>query len=143
MKVFFVVLLFICLGFDVQAADIVIHVGSAHAEAGYNGSNPGLGVRSHKPDYYFGAGAYHNSLNRTSVYAGVGKRVFNMGVIDLRLSAGMITGYAKPITPFIIPELALIVNKRVAMMASYIPAVEFGDLKTVAAIGFSLEIKAQ
>lgn len=122
---------------------VIIHLSSKHSDAGYNESNPGLGFRTYDSrwKWSWGIGFYQNSLNHTSMYAGATKEVLSSGILSLRLSGGLITGYAKDVAPFVIPEIGVSLSKKVSGIVSYIPAVEFGDLKTVGAIGFSLEME--
>lgn len=117
---------------------LVLHIASVHRQSGYNGFNPGIGLRLPYPGYSLGFGAYRNSLERTTAYAGAEKSIAQIGPARLRLAAGLVTGYEKSIAPFVLPEIA-IGNGAAAVVFTYIPAVEFGDLKTVAAIGVSIE----
>jgi hypothetical protein len=119
---------------------LVLHLASLHGEPGYNGSNPGLGLRIPRKSYYLGVGVYRNSLERATVYAGIGKHLVTLGPVELRLAGGLVTGYARDVAPFVLPELAIAAGEA-SVVLSYIPAVEFGkDLKTMSAIGLSLEL---
>lgn len=122
---------------------VVIHLGSKHAEPGFEEFNPGIGLRIPLPDYKvdFGFGAYRNSFGDASLYAGYSMSVLSFESVDFRLAGGLVTGYVKNIAPFIIPEIGIKLTKRVSAVINYIPAVEFGDLKTVGAVGLSLEVR--
>lgn len=136
------VVVFVC---SIAQADnkVVVHLASKHAEPGYEEFNPGIGLRIPLSwyDTDFGFGVYRNSFKDTSLYVGITKSVITYGRVDLRLSGGVVTGYVKNVAPFILPEVGIKLTNRMAAVFSYIPAVEFGDLKTVGAVGLSLEIQ--
>jgi hypothetical protein len=73
----------------------VVSLGSLHADraAGYNGINPGLGIEIDRADWKLGAGVYHNSLRRTSIYASAGYTPLHVGPVHLGAFAGLATGY--------------------------------------------------
>lgn len=80
-----------------------IHLGSQHSKPGFNDVNPGLYYRA---DDGATVGAYHNSLRRTSVYAGytlVGDTP--IPEVSYSLGLGVITGYTKPVMPLVAPSL--------------------------------------
>lgn len=72
----------------------------------YNEQNSGLGYVS--PDGYL-LGAYVNSLNKPSVYAAKEWTTdpYQMGPVQLQggILGGAVTGYRKPLTPLLMPEL--------------------------------------
>ena len=74
-----------------EAAELVLHLGSAHSHAGYNNTNPGAGLRL---DNGIAFGAYRNSYRRSTVYA-VWQPDWPLGDTGLRAGffIGAATGY--------------------------------------------------
>lgn len=95
-------------------ADTVIqlHTVSYHINraANYNEENYGVSVKHYTVDknYYFNyvqAGAYRNSENNISFYAGVGFE-WPVGEIKLGVKAGVISGYSLgDVLPFVLPVI--------------------------------------
>lgn len=78
-----------------------VHLAAYHAEAGYNNETPGLGVLcDFSEDVRVGAGAYHNSLERASVYAGATWQPLRVGLVKLGAFGGIVTGYRTSAMPF-------------------------------------------
>lgn len=73
---------------------------------GWNESNGGLGIKT--PSGLLG-GVYRNSYGKTSLYGGkefaTDKR--RIGPLDVQaaLTAGLVTGYPRPVMPFVMPGL--------------------------------------
>ena len=70
-----------------------IHVAAIHAQAGYNGDTPGLGVICRNDDTLLGAGFYRNSIAKHSNYATVGYQPFTAAGVRLGAFAGVVNGY--------------------------------------------------
>ncbi len=124
---------------------LILHLASKHLANSdqYNERNPGVGFRLPIGDggYYMGAGAYRNSLGRTSAYAGAGKEVLTLGdILGLRLNAGLITGYQEALLPFLIPELRLALGNNSELLLNYIPRVKHDGIETEPTLGVSLGI---
>lgn len=79
------------------------HIGT---DQKFNEQNSGLGYAS--PDGYL-LGAYMNSLDKPSVYAAKEWKTdpYKAGPVALQagLLGGAVTGYGKPLTPLLMPEL--------------------------------------
>lgn len=81
---------------------------SKHIGAGrqYNEQNSGIGYVS--PNDYL-LGAYINSLNKPSVYAAKEWKTdhYKVGPLSFQggLLGGAVTGYVKPLTPLLMPEV--------------------------------------
>lgn len=119
----------------------MMHMASKHPGAkGYNENNPGLGLRVDRGGHYWQAGAFNNSLGEVSGYAGIGKRLWRTGPLEIGASAGLVTGYPDiPVAPFIMPELGLDLGKA-KVLVNYIPKFKSGDMKVDPAIGLSIGI---
>ena len=78
-----------------QADTVGMHLGTVHDRPGFNGSNPGLYVIM--DDYI--AGAYQNSENAPSAYAG---KVFNYAAWDF--AAVVMTGYKVGTVTTVLPS---------------------------------------
>src|SRR5687768_5347830 len=83
------------------AGTVRLHLGSIHfPQRDFNNSNPGLYYRS---DAGWTAGAYRNSLRRTSAYAG-----HTWQWDRLALTAGGVTGYSDRLQPLLVPSYAFL-----------------------------------
>lgn len=91
--------LFACT--DSSAAEIGLHLATAHEKGGYNSITPGLYIKSENSFYGLNtAGILRNSIGRTSVYLGYTFDYRNFG-----LTIGGITGYPHAIiSPILIPS---------------------------------------
>ena len=84
-----------------QAGDyqLAIHTGSAHFESGYNGKNPGLGVRvKDGEETYYQVGGYYNSVKRTTLYAIYGYEPLKVGNVTFGGFVGLTSGYGVTVT---------------------------------------------
>lgn len=84
-----------------QAGDyqLAVHAGSAHFESGYNGKNPGLGLRiKDGEETYYQFGAYHNSVKRTTLYAIYGYEPLKVGNVTFGGFVGLTSGYGVTVT---------------------------------------------
>ena len=100
-----------------RAGTIGLHLASAHMpERHFNNTNPGLYYRS---DEGWTAGAYRNSLRRTSDYAGY---TWEWG--RLAVTGGAVTGYAQSVQPLLVPSVVLLSVQGVSARLAFIPRVE-------------------
>ncbi|WP_280152956.1 hypothetical protein [Piscinibacter sp. XHJ-5] len=100
-----------------SAGTVGVHLGSVHFPARhFNNVNPGLYWRS---DAGWTLGAYRNSLDRTSAYAG-----YSWQWRALALTAGGVTGYADDVQPLLVPSVALFSAQGVTARVAFIPRVE-------------------
>lgn len=93
-----------------QAADLTLLSGfiSKHASGDYCETNPGLGLRADSgPWSGWSAGAYRNSLCRTSVYLAKEWQWQVAGPLHVGVIAGAVTGYRYPVVPAVLPELVV------------------------------------
>lgn len=73
---------------------LAVHTGSVHFEPGYNGKNPGLGLRiKDGEETYYQFGGYYNSVKRTTLYAIYGYEPFTVGNVSFGGFAGLASGY--------------------------------------------------
>ena len=79
-------------------------------------------------------GVYKNSEGRTSTHAGVAIAPNRYA----RLYVGIVTGYARPVVPFAIPQLILTVSPKNDIVFSFVPKTR---LNSSAVIHLSLETK--
>jgi hypothetical protein len=94
-----------------------LHLVSHHFPArDFNNINPGVYWRG---DAGWTLGAYRNSLERTSAYAG-----YSWKWRTLALTAGGVTGYADDVQPLLVPSLALFSVRGVTARVAFIPRVE-------------------
>ncbi len=71
-----------------------IHVAAIHAEPGYRGDTPGLGVLCrNESSVLVGAGIYSNSIGNISKYAFAGWQPLQLGDVKLGFVAGAVDGY--------------------------------------------------
>jgi len=106
---------------------VILHVASYHTdrEPQYNENNLGLGLRIKSParKIFFATGAYRNSVREVSVYAGAGMGMLDTGLLTFRFMVGGITGYSRPVMPFVFPELVLS-YKEIGLMVGYVPKID-------------------
>jgi hypothetical protein len=107
---------------DAIAATIIatgVTLGSVHREPGFNGFNPGIYAEARNG---LSAGAYLNSSDRLSVWAGLTFHTPQIGA-EVRWSAAIVTGavlgYGKP-SPLVLPSIAAQHGDKV-MRLSYAP----------------------
>lgn len=121
-----------------HVSEVLVHAASYHTDraAGFNEFNPGLGLiaRSGDSRWYVTAGGYYNSLYRPSVYAGVGLDLVSAGPFYVRAVAGVITGYAVPVAPALLPEVGVRFG-RFGVAVHYVPRVE--SIKVAEVFAFS------
>lgn len=88
----------------------------------YNEQNNGIGYKTN--DGYL-AGIYKNSLDKTSVYGG--KEFQSDPILDdklrLALVLGLVSGYNKPVTPLVLPEV-LYGNKEHELALGMVPPIK-------------------
>lgn len=97
-----------------------LHLGSQHYPGnGLNNFNPGAFYRSASG---WTTGAYYNSLRKPTVYAGRHWDWTLSPSIRAGVTAGLGTGYARPILPFAIPSVAF--GDATRLRLSYIPRIE-------------------
>lgn len=84
---------------------LVASLTSYHFDDGnHNQRNYGLGVeRTLAEPWSLMAGEYRNSLNRTSVYAGVAWKPWHAGDFRFGFAGGVITGYLPHAIPMLVP----------------------------------------
>jgi hypothetical protein len=100
-----------------RAGTLGLHLASAHLpQRHFNNTNPGLYYRS---DEGWTAGAYRNSLRRTSAYAG-----YTWGWGRLAVTGGAVTGYADNVQPLLVPSVVLLSVQGVSARVAFIPRVE-------------------
>ena len=96
---------------------IGLHLVSHHMPAkNYNNTNPGLYYRTEDG---WTAGAYRNSLSRTSAYAGY---TWKFGALDI--TTAVVTGYFHKVQPLLVPSVSLFTWHGVTPRVAYIPRVE-------------------
>lgn len=120
-----------------EADEIGVHLVSEHflTDTEFNEENYGLYYKRHISDHLFTAiGGYKNSIDRLSLYAGIGAET--KGVIGAGVIAGLLTGYdfGVPVgaAPYVYADF-----DGVRLTATAIPVAEDGAL-TGAALGFSV-----
>jgi hypothetical protein len=80
---------------------IQLHIAAYHAEPGYNGNTPGVGLLCPvSDDWRLAAGTYNNSLRKQSVYAGAAWQPVRLGPVKTGVFAGMVSGYQDDAVPF-------------------------------------------
>ncbi|HEV7913569.1 MAG TPA: hypothetical protein VGP22_07365 [Albitalea sp.] len=100
-----------------SAGTVGLHLASVHTPARhFNNSNPGLYYRT---DSGWIAGAYRNSLRRTSAYAG-----YTWSWKALAVTGGMVTGYSEHVQPLLVPSVLVFHNSTVGVRVAFIPRVE-------------------
>ena len=84
---------------------IVINLTSRHFNAytPMNEDNKGVGIRYTVGSTFYMAGTYLNSINKQSVYAGAGWSLYTAGPLRFTVLAGIVTGYAMPVQPVLLP----------------------------------------
>ena len=116
----------------------VLHLVSKHSRSGFNENNPGIGMMIAKDNRFLMFGEFKNSVNHTSLYAGVGKDIYAIGPFSLSIVAGAITGYNIPVKVYVAPELGINIG-RTRTIFTYVP--RFKEAMVSSTIGVSLAIK--
>lgn len=101
-------------------------------EGGWNESNSGIGIKT--PSGLLG-GVYRNSYGNTSVYGGkewaTDKRRFAGMDLQAAITAGLITGYPRPVMPFAMP--GLLASRGDSQFAlGFVPGIRGASVPTVA-----------
>jgi hypothetical protein len=95
-----------------------LNLGSAHSEPGYNDTNPGVYAVTASGVAF---GAYKNSVNRTSVWAGYRLESAPLGPFRAALLVGAVTGYGDNLfSPMVSPSVSATVGAYTARL-SYLP----------------------
>lgn len=116
-RLFLAAALFAGFAAPADAGQFGLHLGSVHfPQRDFNNANPGLYWRS---DAGWTAGAYRNSLRRTSGYAGM---TWQWG--RLALTAGGVTGYADKVQPLLVPSLQFLRTDDFSLRVAFIPRIE-------------------
>lgn len=105
-----------------------------HKLEGFNEFNYGLGLHLYNTEHdaYRTFGMYLNSLYETSFYAGAGWR--SQGWLAYGIEGGIVTGYPKPVIPYVVPTLWLGPAKVI-----FIPEVK--GINPANTIGLQVEIR--
>lgn len=126
---------------DATISEVVVHVASYHTDRrqDFNENNLGAGliVRERGSRFFLGAGAYRNSIRRTSVYAGIGYDLIEAGPFYARIEAIAVTGYQVPVAPAVMPEIG-ITWRGIGVAVHYIPHVKADGLDVAETFAFSL-----
>lgn len=111
---------------EVPRGEIMTGFRSKHMGGGnYDETNSGLGYRS--PEGWM-VGGYRNSIGKPSLYAGrefVGN-LFNEGGehrLDGGVMVGGVTGYGRPITPAVLPQLIYRMPEGRSLAATVVPPI--------------------
>ena len=98
---------------DADAADLMIHGPSAHFDSthtNYNNLNLGLGVRLENGAVL---GAYDNSFDDLSVYAGYDAKLAQWGPVEARVTFYAVTGYTVAVLPEVMAYASVKLSPRV------------------------------
>ena len=115
-----------------------VHVAALHAEAGYNGSTPGVGLLCPiAANTRLAVGTYRNSLRKQTNYAGVVWQPLHAGPIRVGAMAGVMTGYQRDYTPMAAMAFTLPVRS-IELHLVAVPAVQ-GTSPATAALSFSFK----
>jgi hypothetical protein len=109
-----------------------VHVVAIHAEHGYRSEIPGLGALCRKGDFLAGAGAYRNSLGKSTAYIAGGWQPLTYGSVRAGVIVGLATGYR----PHPVPMAAAFVSVW-HVHFTLIPKVE-GKTPATAGISFTV-----
>jgi len=112
-----------------------IHVAAIHSQSHYEAFTPGLGLMCLEGDFLLGAGAYRNSLGRSSIYGAGGWRPINAGPVRVGAVLGLVTGYMYDVVP-----LGGILVSYENIHFTIIPEVE-GKTPTTIGISFTVPFK--
>lgn len=122
-------------------SEVIVHVGSYHADRSknYNESNPGLGLIFKKPEdkFFLTFGGYRNSINRNSLYAGIGYELLAVGPFYARAELVAVSGYLVPLMVAPLPEVGVRFHGY-GLALHYIPPLKLGDLEVSGVVSFSL-----
>lgn len=101
---------------------VVAHAASYHFDRSedFNERNAGLGLRARKQDWQYMVGGYKNSLGKSTIYAGVGKILWEKGPVSFALLGILATGYRYPLVPAVVPELEVKLGS-VSLLINYLP----------------------
>ena len=117
-KVFAALLLFAAMAApaSVKAATVGLHLASKHDKPGFNDTNPGVYLRNRGG---YTVGTVYNSVDRQAFYAGY---TFsrNLGKTEVAVTVGGITGYSLPVTPMIVPSVAVSITENLRVRFNYL-----------------------
>jgi hypothetical protein len=96
--IFYMLMLTVTFSFSAFAEtgdyQLVLHTGSKHFQKGFNGKNPGLGLRiKDGGETYYQAGVYYNSVKRTTFYTIYGYEPFSVSNVTFGGFVGLASGY--------------------------------------------------
>ncbi len=120
----------------VAQSHVIVHVASVHTKAGYNNTNPGIGLRwaDAQGDGPV-AGVYYNSESSTSVYAGYTWNWQVAGPVSAQLTVGGVGGYKRAaIVPMLLPSATLRLTPLTSVRLSGVPPI--GDIPGFAHVSF-------
>lgn len=85
---------------------------SHHSQSGFNDNNTGIGVRIDSGALEgFATGVYDNSIRRTSFYLAREWQWQVAGPVSVGVLAGGVTGYQWAVTPLLLPEAILRIQR--------------------------------
>ena len=110
-----------------------IHGTSKHSGTNiqYNEYNPGLGITKYTGNKFITTGFYKNSINRTSVYYGVGMKKSIFSIVG-----GISTGYNHTFVPVLLPKMSIGV-----LDIYYIPKIDKNYIPEIVMFSTSWRIK--
>jgi len=112
-------------------AAIGLHLASMHSRPGFENINPGIYAINRCG---WMAGAYRNSFDQPSLYVA---RLIDPPRAVWFVSAGLITGYDRPLTPVIAVGAKARLTPNLTLRLTFVP--EVGNLNNAAVAHLSLE----
>lgn len=95
-----------------QSVTLLSGFQSHHSQPGYNNNNTGLGIRVDSGALEgFAIGTYDNSIRRQSYYIAREWQWDVVGPVSVGILAGGVTGYQWKVTPLLLPEAVLRIDK--------------------------------
>jgi len=128
MKYIMICLMLFCSTVSAEELYLNIHGASKHinSETQYNEKNQGIGV-TWGDRWYYTAGGYNNSMNRTSIYLGGGYSKPVIQLDDFEVTAGVmamvVSGYNVPVGLIVMLPTVAVGTPNVRILLGYVPKV--------------------
>ena len=141
----YIILVAILFSFNTQAAETwgVINTTSYHVNSKQkpNQNNYGVGIEYHDESLVYLAGAYKNSVDKTSVYGMIGWMPIEVGAVKMGVAAGVVNGYPRMNNGGIAPAVVGMVSVEFEKVGANVMIIPGYKDKAPLTFGFQVKFK--